>query len=309
MVKCDFGLQLRIEVCLELFNYLKLQKVSVIFDEAYISPLTQIYVFLSMKRITCLFYRHHTYCMHWIKWNEKRLLRSIAVSSSTSKDVVKLHSNPCNNLIASCSLIEGKSWKQKLKYAAACYQANTENALSTVISLAREDCEKGTSTSNRLLYLAMDMALNQDRIDIAEEMCKLLPQRTHVLATSLKIRLFVLQKRFWDALYEIEKVLNEDTASLDVSTKISKCVMDEFYKALSDCDDAVDEAKRLFTLQRLLSKYNRRTTKTVRELLLSDMYIPSKKGPMKSNLNIADDILDKVVEQVPEILTSDKILE
>ncbi|MCP9259911.1 hypothetical protein DINM_003118 [Dirofilaria immitis] len=236
-----------------------------------------------MKRITCLFYRHHTYCMHWIKWNEKRLLRSIAVSSSTSKDVVKLHSNPCNNLIASCSLIEGKSWKQKLKYAAACYQANTENALSTVISLAREDCEKGTSTSNRLLYLAMDMALNQDRIDIAEEMCKLLPQRTHVLATN--------------------------TASLDVSTKISKCVMDEFYKALSDCDDAVDEAKRLFTLQRLLSKYNRRTTKTVRELLLSDMYIPSKKGPMKSNLNIADDILDKVVEQVPEILTSDKILE
>lgn len=72
-------------------------------------------------------------------------------------------------------------------------------------------------------------------------MCKLLPQRVHVLATSLKIRLFVLQKRFWDALNEVEKVLNEDTASLNVSTKISKSVMDEFYKTLSSCNDAVDE--------------------------------------------------------------------
>lgn len=72
-------------------------------------------------------------------------------------------------------------------------------------------------------------------------MCKLLPRRVHVLATSLRIRLFVLQKRFWDALKEVEKVLNEDTASLDVTMKIPKSIMDEFYKTISACDDAVDE--------------------------------------------------------------------
>uniref|UniRef100_A0A183HTL6 TPR_REGION domain-containing protein n=1 Tax=Onchocerca flexuosa TaxID=387005 RepID=A0A183HTL6_9BILA len=135
-------------------------------------------------------------------------LRSAAVSSSTSVDVVKLHSNRCTSLTASSSLIDDKSWKKKLEYAAACYQAG--------------------------------------RIDVAEEMRRLLPQRTHVLATSLKIRFFVLQKRFWDALHEIEKVLNEDTASLDVSTKVSKSVMDEFYKTLSNCDNAVDEVHFFF---------------------------------------------------------------
>ncbi|VDO14002.1 unnamed protein product [Brugia timori] len=135
-----------------------------------------------------------------------------------------------------------------------------------------------------------------------------MPRRVHVLATSLKIRFFVLQKRFWDALNEVEKVLNEDTASLDVSKKISKSVMDEFYKALSNCDDAVDEAKTLYKLQRLLSKYNRRTTKTLRELLLSDMYIPSRKKSIKSNLKIDDDILDKIVEHAPEVLTSNKAI-
>lgn len=68
------------------------------------------------------------------------------------------------------------------------------------------------------------------------------------------------------------------------------------------------QAKRLFALQRLLSKYNRRTTKTLRELLLSDMYIPSGKTTMKSNLKIDDNILDKIVEQVPEMLTNDKAI-
>ncbi|EJW85008.1 hypothetical protein WUBG_04080 [Wuchereria bancrofti] len=261
-----------------------------------------------MKRMSCLLYRHQAYRVRSIKWNEERLLRTAVIPSSTSTDVVKLRSNRYNNLVMSSSLIKDKSWKEKLEYAASCYQVNTEDALNAVVSLAREDCEKGTSTANRILYLAMDMALNQGRIDVAEEMCKLLPRRVHVLATSLKIRLFVLQKRFWDALSEVEKVLNEDTASLDVSTKISKSVMDEFYKALSTCDDAVDEAKRLFELQRLLSKYNRRTTKTLRELLLSDMYIPSRKRSMKSNLKIDDDILDKVIEQVPEVLTSNKTI-
>ncbi|VDP19392.1 unnamed protein product, partial [Onchocerca flexuosa] len=59
-----------------------------------------------MKRISCLFYRHHTCRLLWIKWNEKRLLRSAAVSSSTSVDVVKLHSNRCTGLTASSSLID-----------------------------------------------------------------------------------------------------------------------------------------------------------------------------------------------------------
>ncbi|KAL3997220.1 hypothetical protein ACH3XW_9975 [Acanthocheilonema viteae] len=257
-----------------------------------------------MKRISCLLYRHQSYGL--IKWNDERLLRTAVVSSPASINVVKLRSKRCNNLVPSCLLVKDKSWKEKLEYAAACYQVNTEDALNIVVSLAREDCEKGTSTANRLLYLAMDMALNQSRIDIAEEMCKLLPRHVHILATSLKIRLFVLQKRFWDALHEVEKVLNEDTASLDVSMKISKSVMDEFYKTLSTCDDAVDEAKRLFMLQRLLSKYNRRTTKTLRELLLSDMYIPSKRRSMENNFKIDRNVLDKIVEQIPEVLTDNK---
>ncbi|EFO19810.1 hypothetical protein LOAG_08680 [Loa loa] len=261
-----------------------------------------------MKRISCLLYRYKTYHIPWIKWNEERLLRTAVTPSSTSMDIVKLRSNRCQSLVLSCSLIKDKNWRKKLEYAAACYQANTEDALNAVVSLAVEDCKNGTSTANRLLYLAMDMALNQGRIDVAEEMFKLLPRRIHVLATSLKIRLFVLQKRFWDALREVEKVLNEDTAGLDVSTKISKSVMDEFYEALSACDNSVDEAKRLFELQRLLSKYNKRTTKTLRELLLSDMYIASRKRTMKNNLKINDNILNKVVEQVPEVLTSNKAL-
>lgn len=76
-----------------------------------------------MKRIICLFYRHYTYRIHWIKWNEERLLRTIAVSSPTSINVVKLRSNHCNNLIVPYSIIKDKSWKKKLEYAAACYQA------------------------------------------------------------------------------------------------------------------------------------------------------------------------------------------
>ncbi|VDK88853.1 unnamed protein product [Litomosoides sigmodontis] len=258
----------------------------------------------TMKRISCLLSRHLAY--RWIKRNDERLLRTVVASSPPSMVVVKLHSNRRTSLVPSCSVVKDKSSKRKLQYAAACFQVNTEDALNAVVSLAREDCERGTSTANRLLYLAMDMALNQGRIDIADEMCKLLPRRVHVLATSLRIRLFVLQKRFWDALTEVEKVLNEDTASLDVTTKIPKCVMDELYKAISKCDDAVDEAKKLFKLQRLLSKYNRRTTKTLRELLLSDMYIPSKRKSMESGFKIDDDILDKIVEQAPEVLTDNK---
>uniref|UniRef100_A0A915PXU9 Uncharacterized protein n=1 Tax=Setaria digitata TaxID=48799 RepID=A0A915PXU9_9BILA len=261
-----------------------------------------------MKRIVCLFYRYQA---HWLGINNVRSLRRNAPSSpSTSMNgIVKLRSNRYNYLITentSAAVIENESWAKKLQYAAACYQANTEDALNTVVSLAREDCEKKTSTANRLLYLAMDMALNQNRIDVAEEMCELLPRRVHILAVSLKIRFFVRQKRFSDALCQVEKVLNEDTACLDVSKKISKSVMDEFFRAISSCDDAVDEAKRFFTLQRLLSKYNKLTKKTLRELLLSDMF-SSRKGSIESSLKIDNDLLDKIVKHVPEFLTDDRI--
>uniref|UniRef100_A0A183ELH9 PCI domain-containing protein n=1 Tax=Gongylonema pulchrum TaxID=637853 RepID=A0A183ELH9_9BILA len=146
----------------------------------------------------------------------------------------------------------------------------------------------------------------QDRVDLAEELSRLLPRRVHVLATSLRIRLFVRQVRFWDALEEIEKVLNEDVSCLHVHTKICKSVMDEFYSAISSRDDAVDEAKRFFTLQKLLSKYNRRTTRSLSELLLSDMALPVAKGFME-DIKIEEKLLDRIVEHVPEVLTDDRL--
>lgn len=72
-----------------------------------------------MKRIFLL-YRHQSY--RWIKGNDERLLRTAIASSPTSVDTVKLRSKRYNDLVPSCLLIKGKSWKMKLEYAAACYQ-------------------------------------------------------------------------------------------------------------------------------------------------------------------------------------------
>ncbi|VDN04546.1 unnamed protein product [Thelazia callipaeda] len=267
-------------------------------------------------------------------WNKLKYSSSAAVVSSTSTgdkhDTVKLRWNRYKKHIMRkmpLSCMENKTWKDKMEYAAACYQLDTKEAFNSVLSLAREDSKHGTRTSNRLLYLAMDMALNHlffsflyiikrlikisftfpDEIDIAEELFTLLPRHTHVLSSSLKIRFFVRQKRFWDAIREIENVLNNDTAGYNVSSKICKSVLDDFYGSISKCNDAVDESKRLFTLQRILSKYNKRTTKSLRELLLSDMVVLSEKQPIKSDLNIDDDLLDKIMEHVPEVLTDDRV--
>lgn len=73
-----------------------------------------------MKRIGCLLSRHLAY--RWIKRNDNRFLRTVVASSPPSMDVVKLRSNRHNSLVPSCSLVRGKSSKEKLEYAAACYQ-------------------------------------------------------------------------------------------------------------------------------------------------------------------------------------------
>lgn len=68
-----------------------------------------------------------------------------------------------------------------------------------------------------------------------------MPDRVHVLGTSLRIRLFALQFRFDDALKEIEKVLNEETPGLEVACKISTFALDELYRAITSKTNTSNE--------------------------------------------------------------------
>lgn len=88
---------------------------------------------------------------------------------------------------------------------------------------------------------ARDIFLFQNRLDIAESLCKLLPRRVHVLSSSLKIHFFAKCGRFNEALEEIENVLNEDNACLEVSVKLTKAALDEFYSAILTRNDMLDE--------------------------------------------------------------------
>ncbi|CAI5438575.1 unnamed protein product [Caenorhabditis angaria] len=97
-----------------------------------------------------------------------------------------------------------------------------------------------------------------------------------VIQNSLKIMGLAQQLKFDEALNELENVLMLEeivfgTENYCVSDQALDILCDEIKKA----EDSIEKMKRFRNLQRIVTKYNRRTTKTIDDLLFSPLRINS----------------------------------
>ncbi|WKX92476.1 hypothetical protein Q1695_010476 [Nippostrongylus brasiliensis] len=123
-----------------------------------------------------------------------------------------------------------------------------------------------------------------------------------VIRSSLLVKLLSSEARFDDALDELENCLqNEDELFNTANSSISNEALDDLCNAIRARDDTQKQMQRFRALQRLLTTYNRRCTKTVDELLCTPIQVtPIEDKPLESP---QIPLTDKVISEIPHFLS------
>uniref|UniRef100_A0A0M3HFI6 CTLH domain-containing protein n=1 Tax=Ascaris lumbricoides TaxID=6252 RepID=A0A0M3HFI6_ASCLU len=181
-------------------------------------------------------------------------------------------------------------------------QGNKE-ALRALVEYVKDDTRVSKAHPHRVLYYSVHLALSLDELNVAKELLELVPNVVHVLATSLRVQLLSRLGCLNEALMQLELVLNEDVPRFDVKSKITDEALDELCAAIKAKPDSVLEMRRFRYLQRLLTKYQRRTMRTVEELLRSTLFSAPKQRFEQENEKLDEGTLEKVLKVAPYILS------
>ncbi|KHN73224.1 hypothetical protein Tcan_11989 [Toxocara canis] len=234
-----------------------------------------------------------------------RQCSSIASSSDPAHSSVQATANSYNYDATSLRLsanwlssIGGKleRTKEAIKFAAHCDRVGSVEALRAVVELLKGDTQVAKAHPHRVLYFSIHLALILDELDVAKELFELAPTGVHVLATSLRVQLLSRLGRLNDALMQLEYVLNEDVPRFDVKRKIADEALDELCAAIKVKPNSVIEMRRFRYLQRLLTKYDRRTKCTINELLNAALFDSFREQQEEHKEKLEEATIEKIIK-------------
>uniref|UniRef100_A0A914ZZX3 Uncharacterized protein n=1 Tax=Parascaris univalens TaxID=6257 RepID=A0A914ZZX3_PARUN len=193
--------------------------------------------------------------------------------------------------------------KEAVLFADKCHRIGNKEALRAIVEYIEDDTSVSKAHPHRVLYYSIHLAISLDELNVAKKLLELVPTVVHVLATSLRVQLLSRLGCLDEALMQLELVLNEDVPRFDVKSKLADEALDELCAAIKAKPDSVLEMRRFRYLQRLLTKYQRRTKCTVEELLRATLFSAPKQRFEHGNKKLDEGTLEKVVKVAPYILS------
>ncbi|KHJ94772.1 hypothetical protein OESDEN_05293 [Oesophagostomum dentatum] len=202
----------------------------------------------------------------------------------------------------------GRSSKQQCRevdLAAAFYKEGKRSSLKKLMKIVTKQKDMNEASS-RCAAFAAALAVKVGKFSEAHEMIEHAPMTPPVIRRSLLINILTSEGRLDDAIDEMEKCLQEEDSVFNSDNScISDEALDTLCNAIKAKDDTHQQMKRFRTIQRVLTDYNRRSTKSVEELL----HTPLQAGHMdngthqpKSDVSLSDNIIG----QVPHFLFGEK---
>ncbi|VDK44915.1 unnamed protein product [Anisakis simplex] len=246
----------------------------------------------------------------YARWNSHRALAHNALSITASHSQCGSDSNrslQCHvDALHSIQNQQERS-QEAVKFAAQCHRLQTNDALKLLADFLKSDKQITKAYSNRAVYFCIHLALILDNLEIASEFFKWLPPDVHILGTSLRVQLLSRMGHLQEALSQLERVLNEDVPRFDTNHKIVDEALDVLCGAIKSSPDSLLEMRRFRYLQRLLTKYERRSKCTINELLCAKV-LDVTDGQLEQDVygnKLDDATIKKIVKIAPYILSDD----
>ncbi|PIO77299.1 ribosomal protein L22 [Teladorsagia circumcincta] len=197
-----------------------------------------------------------------------------------------------------------KQQSRECELAVAFYKEGKRGGLKKLMKIVTKQKEMSEATSRSAVFAAA-LALKLDKIPEAHEMMSYATMTPAVIRRSLLITILATEGRLDDALDEMEKCLQEEDV---VFNSENSCISDEALDKLCHCikerDDTQKQMQRFRALQRVITTYNRRSCKSIDNLLHTPLYVAPIEDDSPEPPKIP--LTDKVISQVPHFLAVEK---
>ncbi|VDL79350.1 unnamed protein product [Nippostrongylus brasiliensis] len=195
-----------------------------------------------------------------------------------------------------------KEQERECGLAAAFFKEGKRSSLRKLMKIVAKQKESNELTGRSAAFAAA-LAIKLGKYSEAHSMLTYASATPAVIRSSLLVKLLSSEARFDDALDEVENCLqNEDELFNTANSSISNEALDDLCNAIRARDDTQKQMQRFRALQRLLTTYNRRCTKTVDELLCTPIQVTAIEDKPLESPQIP--LTDKVISEIPHFLSN-----
>nr|CDJ81268.1 Protein Y48G8AL.7 [Haemonchus contortus] len=197
-----------------------------------------------------------------------------------------------------------KQQSRECELAAAFYKEGKRGSLRKLMKIVTKQKETSEATSRSAAFAAA-LALKLDKLPEAHEMMSYVTMTPAVIRRSLLVTILATEDRLDEALDEMEKCLQEeDVVFHSENSCISDEALDKLCYAIKKRDDTQKQMQRFRALQRVITTYKRRSTKSIDNLLHTPLHIAPIEEETPEPLKVP--LTDKVIAQVPHFLAGDE---
>ncbi|KAK6729636.1 hypothetical protein RB195_006591 [Necator americanus] len=193
---------------------------------------------------------------------------------------------------------------RECELAAAFYKEGKRSGLRKLMKIVTKKKEVSEATS-RCAAFAAALALKLGKVPEASEMISHVTMSPPVIRRSLLVNILVKEGRLDDALDEMERCLQEEDLIFNSeNSSISEESLDTLCNSIKERTDTQKQMQRFRALQRVITSYNRRSSKSVEELLHTPLQVglSDDEPAKKTEIHLSD----KVIAQVPHFLSEEK---
>uniref|UniRef100_A0A0K0D9F1 TPR_REGION domain-containing protein n=1 Tax=Angiostrongylus cantonensis TaxID=6313 RepID=A0A0K0D9F1_ANGCA len=145
------------------------------------------------------------------------------------------------------------------------------------------------------------MKFLQGKVQEAHQMLSYVTMSPPVIRRSLVISVLTTEGRLDDALDELEKCLHEEDV---IFNSENSCVSNEAVRLRCLHKDRTKTMKRFRALQRVITDFDRRSSKSIDELLHSPLHVASTEEDFVDEPSKIP-LTDKIIGQVPHFLSEE----
>ncbi|EGT41865.1 hypothetical protein CAEBREN_13899 [Caenorhabditis brenneri] len=192
------------------------------------------------------------------------------------------------------------------------FQSSSKESLEKSKTLVRKNdnlCE----ISSRSAAFTAASAMKLKKWNDVDEMLQLSSYCPPAITSSIRIKSFAEQSKLNEALLELEKVLMfEEEVFFSGNYSVSDEALDSLCEAIKSEPETTEKMKRFRNLQRLVTKYGRRTEKSIEELLFSPLRVENtqveeEEEETKKETFVKSEKFQEFVKQIPYLKDDEKL--
>ncbi|KAE9420477.1 hypothetical protein Angca_002069, partial [Angiostrongylus cantonensis] len=197
-----------------------------------------------------------------------------------------------------------KEQSRECELAAAFYKEGKRRGFRKLMKIITKQKNVSEVTSRSAAFAAA-LALKLGKVQEAHQMLSYVTMSPPVIRRSLVISVLTTEGRLDDALDELEKCLHEEDVIFNSENScVSNEALDKLCNAIKERTDTQKQMKRFRALQRVITDFDRRSSKSIDELLHSPLHVASTEEDFVDEPSKIP-LTDKIIGQVPHFLSEE----